>query len=370
MKGTAAEEIVKARKKEKESKAATILLACLHRRKGRSGREIAEILQKPSSTVYGWLVCMHRGGLDARHDSPKSGRPRKIGRDRYDDIMKRIDAQPEANGIKSNVWTGRLILIMLAGLGIEISLSTACRTMRHMDATWRMRGRPTDSRAPTDEVKAKFKLNLAQTVLGYVAAGYSLFFIDEAHFSTKTHRGRTWMSKALSLKQVVKPFGRRCTCFGAFGPEGFFWQYSERANTQTIIEFVRRMFIRRGRILLVMDNASYHKSKALLRELARFGGGVQVVYLPPYSPDLNPVEMIWKELKKYIANGVYKRVNDMTGAMDGMIKGGTVLLPKVPKYLPRAAGRNGTVPGRRCGSLGRTTARSDPHPEATCLMEN
>ena len=60
----------------------------------------------------------------------------------------------------------------------------------------------------------------------------------------------------------------------------------------------------------------------------------------------------------------------MTGAMDGMIKGGTVLLPKVPKYLPRAAGRNGTVPGRRCGSLDRTTARSDPHPEATCLMEN
>ena len=88
MRGTTTEEIVKARKKERESKAATILLACLHRRKGRNGKEIAEILQKPSSTVYGWLVCMHQGGLDARHDSPKSGRPRRIGHDGYDDIMK------------------------------------------------------------------------------------------------------------------------------------------------------------------------------------------------------------------------------------------------------------------------------------------
>ena len=281
--------------------------------------------------------------------------------------MKRIDAQPEANGIKSNVWTGRLILIMLAGLGIEISLSTAYRTMRRMNATWRMRGRPTDGRSPTDEVKAEFKLGLAQTVLGYVAAGYRPFFIDEAHFSTKTHRGRTWMSKCLSLKQIIKPFGRQCTCFGAFGPEGFFWQYSERANTQTTIEFVRRLFIRHGRILLVMDNASYHKSKAFLRELARFGGSVQVVYLSPYSPDLNPVEMIWKELKKYIANGVYRMVNDMTGAMDEMIKCGTVLLPKVPEYLPRAAG---TIPAHRRGSLDRTAAGSDPHPEAVCLMDN
>ena len=218
--------------------------------------------------------------------------------------------------------------------------------MRHMDATWRMRGRPTDSRAPTDEVKARFKLNLAQAVLGYVAAGYSLFFIDEAHLSTKTHRGRTWMSRYSHSSRSSNRSAGGARALG-LRAGGFFWQYSERANMQTMTEFVRRMFIRHGRILLVMDNASYHKSKALLRELARFGGGVQVVYLPPYSPDLNSVEMIWKELKKYIANGVYKGVNDMTGAMDGMIKGGIVLLPKVPKYLPRAAGRNGTVPGRR-----------------------
>ena len=340
--------------------------ACTGGRERTAGRSPRFFKSRPARYTAGSSACTGVG-LDARRDSPKSGRPRKIGRDRYDDIMKRIDAQPEASGIKSNVWTGRLILIMLAGLGIEISLSTAYRTMRRMNATWRMRGRPTDGRSPTDEVKAEFKLGLAQAVLGYVAAGYHLFFIDEAHFSTKTHRGRTWMSKRLSLKQIIKPFGRRCTCFGAFGPEGFFWQYSERANTQTTIEFVRRLFIRHGRILLVMDNASYHKSKAFLRELARFEGSVQVVYLPPYSPDLNPVEMIWKELKKYIANGVYRRVNDMTGAMDEMIKCGTVLLPKVPEYLPRAAG---AIPAHRRGSLDRTAAGSDPHPEAACLMDN
>ncbi len=42
---------------------------------------------------------------------------------------------------------------------------------------------------------------------------------------------------------------------------------------------------------------------------------------PTYSPDLNPVEMVWKELK--IANGLYRRVEDMTGAMDEMIQSGS-----------------------------------------------
>ena len=77
MKGTTTEEIERARKKERDSKAATMLLACLHRRKGKDCREIAGILQKPSSTVYGWLVRMHRGGLDARATVPSPGGPER-----------------------------------------------------------------------------------------------------------------------------------------------------------------------------------------------------------------------------------------------------------------------------------------------------
>ena len=88
-----------------------------------------------------------------------------------------------------------------------------------------------------------------------------------------------------------------------------------------------------------MDNASYHKSKELMAELKKFDGAVRMIYLPPYSPDLNPVEMVWKELKKYIANGIYKRTEDMTGAMDEMIRTGTVMLPPTPRYALDAVER-------------------------------
>ena len=73
---------------------------------------IASRLNVNTSTVYNWLSRMHCNGLGARYDKAKPGRPRKIDSKLYNkSIAEAIDKQPEGCGIKSNVWTGRLILI-------------------------------------------------------------------------------------------------------------------------------------------------------------------------------------------------------------------------------------------------------------------
>ena len=154
----------------------------------------------------------------------------------------------------------------------------------------------------------------------------------------------TWLARGLSVPQIIKPFGRRYTCFGALGSDGLLHhRYYDRANTDHMIEFVRSLHDAYGRVLLVMDNASYHRSKRLMEEIKKMGDDVKIVYQPAYSPDLNPVEMVWKELKKYVANGRYKKVDDMTGAMDEMIRSGTVRLPSLPEYALDALGRAGAV---------------------------
>jgi transposase len=52
------------------------------------------------------------------------------------------------------------------------------------------------------------------------------------------------------------------------------------------------------RSVLVMDNASFHRSERI--EQLCFNKGVKLVYLPPYSPDLNPIEEFFAELKAFI----------------------------------------------------------------------
>ncbi|WP_425360391.1 MULTISPECIES: transposase [unclassified Candidatus Tisiphia] len=55
-------------------------------------------------------------------------------------------------------------------------------------------------------------------------------------------------------------------------------------------------------LTIVMDNASFHKSKKT-KELIE-SVGCKLIFLPPYSPDLNPIEKFWANMKRWIKNKV------------------------------------------------------------------
>lgn len=55
--------------------------------------------------------------------------------------------------------------------------------------------------------------------------------------------------------------------------------------------------------VVILDNAAFHKSKKT-RELIE-NAGCHVIFLPPYSPDLNPIEKFWAKMKKWIRNTIH-----------------------------------------------------------------
>jgi len=71
-------------------------------------------------------------------------------------------------------------------------------------------------------------------------------------------------------------------------------------NSQTFIEFLEYLLLEcypNQRLMLVMDNASYHHSAPVIAALSLFEHRVQVIYLPARCPDLNPIERYWRHLK-------------------------------------------------------------------------
>jgi hypothetical protein len=78
------------------------------------------------------------------------------------------------------------------------------------------------------------------------------------------------------------------------------WTNAQTKNSATFIEFLEELLVKnypKGRVVLVMDNASYHKSASALAALSLFEHRVMFIWLPPYCSDLNPIERFWRHLK-------------------------------------------------------------------------
>ena len=95
---------------------------------------------------------------------------------------------------------------------------------------------------------------------------------------------------------------QHCHVFGAYNwaSDQINWTIAERKNSETFITFLEHLLTEKyptGRIALVLDRASYHKSAAALAALSLFEHRVIVIWLPAYCTELNPIERFWRYLK-------------------------------------------------------------------------
>jgi transposase len=98
------------------------------------------------------------------------------------------------------------------------------------------------------------------------------------------------------------------------------WHTAETKNSTQFIYFLEQLPVKKyptGRVVLVMDNASYHKSASALAALSLFEHRVMAVWLPPYCSDLNPIERFWRHLKdRACANKLQDTIEAVMGSAE------------------------------------------------------
>ena len=90
--------------------------------------------------------------------------------------------------------------------------------------------------------------------------------------------------------------------------------FNGSCNTQSIEALVEQFLIKelKSGQVVIMDNASFHKSqktKDLIESV-----GCRLVFLPPYSPDLNPIEKFWASMKRWVKS----QISDFTQLYDAI----------------------------------------------------
>ena len=88
-----------------------------------------------------------------------------------------------------------------------------------------------------------------------------------------------------------------------------------------------------NRICLVLDNSAAHKAKSV-RELTQ-KLNIVLIYLPPYSPDLNPIEILWKSIEKIISIAETENKDELMDVVRSAFFGLTANLSIARMWIPR-----------------------------------
>lgn len=140
-----------------------------------------------------------------------------------------------------------------------------------------------------------------------------LWAIDEVHFQQYGSRCRMWIPPEVKDPVLLHHPGRKSV--GYFGAvrlrDGKFVYKREEKNfnARTFFTFMKQLnskALRSGRrIIVITDNAKYHHAILHKKWREEHNGSFLLDYLPPYSPDLNPIERVWKLTRRLCLHNRY-----------------------------------------------------------------
>ena len=154
------------------------------------------------------------------------------------------------------------------------------------------------------EILGKFLVELGESVVPCLLAFFyfvEFFFADEAGVRSDYHSGTTWGKRGQT--PVVSSTGARyrmslISAVTSRGQMRFMTEEKGGVNAAVFIEFLKRLMIgSRNKSFLIVDPGPAHIAKKAKAFVAGLGGKLRLFYLPPYSPDRNPDELVWKHLK-------------------------------------------------------------------------
>jgi transposase len=143
---------------------------------------------------------------------------------------------------------------------------------------------------------------------------------DESRFGTHSKIGHDWFKKGTRTPVSVKLGFKNFYLYSSVAPttgEECTWLFP-RVNVQCMNLYLDRLASEaKERLLLVLDGAGWHKSKDLV-----VPENVEIMFLPPYSPELNPVERWWQYIKdRTIKNKVYDSLESLMSAVSTFCTG-------------------------------------------------
>ena len=153
-----------------------------------------------------------------------------------------------------------------------------------------------------------------------------LLFFDESGFSPNPPLQSGWTP--IGQTRSVEPLshGERVNVLGALRHDGkLVWKTQQRPTVRDdVIGFFDELAAQAHAVprIVVLDNASFHKGKPMEKRRRKWmAQGLFLYYLPPYSPELNRIEILWKQAKYFWRRFVSLKGGELLNEIESLMKG-------------------------------------------------
>ena len=268
---------------------------------GQSPETVAKALQVSRQALYGWLARYRDGGWGNLNAKKRGGRRSKLDAKAMKWIYATVTMKnPLQMKFTFALWTAKMIgQAIFERFHIRLSKASVCRLLGQLGLSpqrpvWRAyQQQPEAVRRWLDEEYPRIK-GLARQMNAVI------FFGDEAGVRSDHHAGTTWAMKGKTpvVSSTGKRFGLNIMSAVSAQGEFRFMTIRGRIGAPQFIEFIKRLLYGISRmVFLIVDNYPAHKTRSVKQYVETVKDRFRLFYLPPYSPELNPDERVWNDLK-------------------------------------------------------------------------
>lgn len=270
-------------------------------KQGRTARDIADALGCSLKAVKNWVAQYNAGGIEALHERPRSGRPPRLDPEQYPRLKQRLGVPPRPEDGVCALRGVDVRRILEQEFGTLMSLQAVYDLLRRLGYSSLM-PRPQHEDA-NPEVQEFFKEIVVEQIAAIAEAHpeeeVRVYFEDEARFGTQGTITRVWAPKG-SRPRAVRQNGREwlyvlmAVCASTGAASALIMPELNIGVLNLFLEQFARELPAGVHAVLIWDGAGYHTGGDLVVPC-----NVSLIQLPPYSPELNPVENLWHYLRAH-----------------------------------------------------------------------
>src|SRR5215216_5129641 len=300
-----------------------IVLLCAE---GRSPTEIARILFCSRTTVYAIVARFIREEQAAFNDRKRRG-PKPLLEEPANEYIERLveEESPTSHGWLRSRWSCKLLAVELfKERAALVSRETVRRVLHRLGFRWR-RPRPVPPEKDSADQQEQKRRRLLDVLSMVKKAGS--FFQDETRLETNPKVGFCWMRKGSQRRLKTPGTNHKVWISGAlnFKTGRLHWVRGERKNDELFIELLdqlRRTYRCHRELHLAVDNDASHTSKRVERYVDDSDGRIRLHPLPSWSPESNPVELVWWSLHEAVSrNHECSGLDEMVEFAEGYFEG-------------------------------------------------